>query len=87
MAVGKEQKVVKTVTDGVSDIRWDSHLFGRMAASQPDLIVTRQANSYLSFFEMLACRYEAGDVTPEMLPLLRLSKKIVTFWAEETQNN
>jgi hypothetical protein len=86
MAMGREQRLVKATVDSVSDMRFNKNLFARLAAEQPDGIVSLEAEAFLTFFEMLAIRYEVGDVTPDMLPLLRLSKKIRNLWMEAQDN-
>lgn len=84
MAMSREQKEVTRLIDATSDMRWNHHLFGRLLAEQPNLIVLNTAGSFLAFFEMLATRYEVGDFdNPEMAKLLRISKKIRdTYYSE-----
>lgn len=84
MAVGREQSAVKRLTDSVADMRWDHKMFGRLAAEQPAPMTVELAGSFLSFFEMLSLRYEAGDFeNEEMRKVCRLSKRITQAWYDE----
>ncbi len=87
MAQGKEEKAATALVNAVSDRRFDPHKFGRSLSDQPIDVLNVTAPALLSFFEMLAIRFDFGDIaSPEEYQLYRIAKRVTTVWAQETSN-